>query len=109
VGSKVIIERAINPRVYSSVKCGYRVDELRALDRVFHMLDGQGLVPRSHYGELVDAIEACRGTGEGATKYFRFRMFANGNLHLWFTRADLLLRFNQIAGAGLLKPVGVAA
>jgi hypothetical protein len=107
IGSKVIIEGVINWRFYSSVKCGYCVDKLRALDRVFHMLDGKGLVPSTYYGELVDAIEASGkrvGDGAGETQFFRFKMFGNGNLHVWFKRADLLLRFNQLAGSGQLKP-----
>jgi len=104
VGAKVIIEGAVQPRFCSVVTGGYHADKIRALDRVFHMLDGKGLVPQTHWGELIDALNAARGTGEGESQYFRFRFFANGNLHLWFKRADLLLRFNQIAGAGQLKP-----
>lgn len=104
VGSKVIIEH-VGGRVYG-IHCSAKVDMLRAIDRVFHMLDGKGLVPATHYGELVDAIDAAAKakTNEGETQFFRFRLFRNGNLHVWFTRADLLLRFNQLAGGGQLKP-----
>lgn len=77
-------------------------NELRALDNVFHMLDGR---PLSAYrnGDLINAIqESACGTGE--TEYFRFKSFLNSNLHLEFRRMDLVQRLNEVGGNGLPMP-----
>jgi len=77
-------------------------DELRALDNVFHMLDGK---PTSAYrnGDLCLAIEqATDGTAE--TEYFKCRMFFNENLHLEFKRPDLVKQLNSIGGNALPPP-----
>ena len=64
------------------------------------MLDGAPKVEN----ELKAAICASpNGTGE--TRWFRFRCFRNGNLHLTFTRPDLVHEINRIGGAsGLRSP-----
>lgn len=67
-----------------------------ALDNVFHMLDGKGVV-KSHYGPLTDAI-AASPDGAGETDYFKFKACKNRNLHIEFKRADLVDRFNAVAG-----------
>lgn len=73
---------------------------LRALDNVFHLLDGKGVSPTPN-GELADAITG-KSSGEiGETTYFRFRAFRNGNLHLEFLRPDLVQQLNAIGGKGL--------
>lgn len=75
-------------------------DRLRALDNVFHLLDGKGLSP-TYAGELADEIPKT-GAGEfGETKFFRFRPFRNGNLHIEFKRPDLVKLLNMIGGKGL--------
>lgn len=74
---------------------------LNAIDNVFHLLDGKGVV-KSHYGPLYQAIEESKD-GTGQTDYFKFRACKNGNLHLEFLRLDLLARFNAIAGGARLK------
>lgn len=68
---------------------------LIATDNVFHMLDGRKR-KGSFYGPLIDAIIASDGAGE--TDLFRFKVFANGNLHLSFKRLDLLGDLHRIAG-----------
>ena len=77
-------------------------NQLRALDNVFHMLDGK---PLSTYrnGDLINAInESERGAGE--TEYFRYKSFLNNNLHLEFRRMDLVQRLNEVGGNGLPMP-----
>ena len=76
-----------------------------ALDQVFHLLDGKRQNHESYSGELCDAILAQTGSGKNdfATTYFKGRCFANGNLHLEFTRMDLVGRFNVIAGGARLQ------
>ena len=105
VGKKVILCHRVR-RCYSGRdRFGinyYYSDEIRALDNVFHMLDGKAL---SAYrdGDLSRAIEAAEG-GIGETEFFRFKCFLNGNLHLEFKRMDLVDRLNEIGGNALPEP-----
>jgi hypothetical protein len=74
-----------------------------ALENVFSSLDGAGQIAKNYRSQIYHAVEACEdATCE--TKYFRLKLYGNGNLHLQFLREDLLLEFNRIAGAGKLKP-----
>lgn len=75
--------------------------EVRAVDNVFHALDGKGF-SSSYYGDLYQAINGC--AGEGETEYFKFRCYMNGNLHLEFKRMDLVRKMNAIASKNVLKP-----
>jgi hypothetical protein len=76
---------------------------MTALDNIMHMLDGKGQLS-GYSGPLVDAIAAKRHGGERLveTDYFRAKWFSNGNLHLEFTREDLLAKFNEICGRNRL-------
>jgi len=104
VGKRVILCNRVE-KAWSGTK--FRVsyhceNELRALDNVFHMLDAK---PLSVYrdGDLINAIQDSRcGTGE--TEYFRFKSYINQNLHLEFTRMDLVQRLNEVGGNGLPMP-----
>ena len=79
----------------------YREQHIRAIDNVFHALDGNGTI-KTHRGPLIDAIEAAKD-GAGETDYFRFRCFRNRNLHLEFKRLDLVAKLNAIAGGMRLR------
>lgn len=76
----------------------YRRQNLVALDRVFHMLDGKG-IPDGYASPLVDAIDTS-ASGGGETTYFKFQGYRNNNLHLEFRRLDLVSKLNQICGGG---------
>lgn len=109
VGHKVIMAWTVR-RSYSSnggfeVQYGGSQDKLRALDQVFHLLDGKPQANGSWAGELCDAIRAQTVGGKNAfeTQYFRGRCFANNNLHLEFKREDLVGKFNLIAGGARLN------
>lgn len=69
--------------------------EYRALDRVFHLMDGKG-IPAGYNSPLIDAINTSPD-GRGETEYFSFRACQNRNLHLEFKRLDLVNQLNQIA------------
>ncbi len=73
-----------------------REQELTAIDGVFHLLDGKGVM-RENKGPLVMAINATEKTGRGETEYFRFRCYKNRNLHLEFKRLDLVKQLNGLA------------
>jgi len=77
-------------------------DNLNAVDRMFHLLDGKG-APDGYYSELADAVNS---RSKGETEYFSFIKYKNGNLHLTFKRMDLVQRLNAIAGGeGLTEGV----
>lgn len=71
-------------------------NEIRAIDNVFHLLAGVPL-SQSHHGDLYDAIYQSKD-GTGQTEFFKFKCFANRNLHLEFRRMDLVDRLNVLAG-----------
>jgi hypothetical protein len=87
----------------------YRAQRLTALQNVFGALDGRGSVAKTYRGELYDAIDATGPDGHFQTSYFRGRCFKNKNLHLEFTRLDLLARLNAIAGGKRLRSASEAA
>jgi hypothetical protein len=114
VGRKIIKGWCIRRRYNGGyeVNHGSYADQLRALDQVFHLLDGNSpMAGTSWLGELGDAIEGQTNSTQDTfqTAYFKGRCFANGNLHLEFIRADLLEKFNQIAGGYRLQPENKAA
>jgi hypothetical protein len=97
VGRRVIlpyrVEQCWNGKQY---RVSYSHEqELVAIDGVFHLLDGKGVM-REHKGPLVRAIEASPD-GRGETDYFRFKCFKNRNLHLEMRRLDLVKQLNGLA------------
>ena len=97
IGKKVILTGYLE-QVYGTtiMRCAYkRSDELRSIDRVFHVLDGKGMTD-GYLSPLMDAINTSNG--EGQTDYFRFKCYQNRNLHLEFRRMDLVKQLNQLAG-----------
>jgi hypothetical protein len=108
IGERVILEYMVE----TAWKGGYRVrygcpqQKLRALDNVFHMLDGKGAI-KTHGGPLMDAIQSTqKGEHTGGTEYFEFKCFRNHNLHLKFKRMDLVAKLNARAGGLNLKNGG---
>lgn len=92
-------------RLGTSWRVHWQVDQkLIALENVFSALDGKGQISKTHYSEISNVIRAPGYAGIGETPYFGFRTWKNGNMHLRFKRADLLARFNSIAGGKRLKP-----
>lgn len=116
VGRRVVVNMVFDPW-YSSwyVRDGAR-QRLIALENVFTALDGKGQVTKSSHWSQIETIareskteRRSDGPLVGETPYFRFRGFKNGNLHLEILRADLLSRFNAIAGGQRLRPGKEAA
>lgn len=108
-------QHVIGPRVILSsyveanwVGPGFSVDHdyrqhLTAIENVMQLLDGQGFANKTHSSELEAAIKASAG-GTGETRYFEFRCFKKGTLHLRFKRLDLVKRLNMVAGGMNLRP-----
>lgn len=103
IGPRVILEGWVESGFSSGFQINYyREAEFRALDNVFSVLDGRGMIAKSYRGPLADAIGAEK-SGVGKTDYFAFKCFKKRTLHLQFLRLDLLARLNQIAGGLNLK------
>lgn len=104
LGEKVIRGWMVERNNYGNVswRPSYHNDgHLRAIDAIFHLLDGKG-IPQEYDGQLITAIKMCDESGKGETPYFKFACFHNGNLHLKFKRKDLLAEFNRIAAEQVL-------
>ena len=101
IGKKVILGYMVENNFSrgNGMRVRYGCDNrLRALDRVFHLLDGKG-VPEGYMSPLIDAIN----TGLSETDYFEFQVYQNMNLHIKFKRMDLVDKLNQIAGGMTLR------
>jgi hypothetical protein len=104
IGKRVVLSGWVE-RQWSGGKfrCNYYYEnQFRALDNVFHMLDGKGLSVYRN-GDLANAILDAPG-GVGETEFFKFRCFKNHNFHLEFKRPDLVQKLNEIGGNGLPMP-----
>lgn len=89
-----------------------REGELQDIDRVMHVLDGKP-APEYQQGLCAALRGHCYSAGRdkgtiGVTPYWRYRIFKNGNIHLWPLRRDLLDRVNRIIAEhfGLVVPAG---
>ena len=107
VGPKVILDYVIELGWRGetfSVRYHYG-QHLRALDNVFHLLDGAGIA--QYPSDLVTAINDAgrRGRQECETRYFQCRWYKKGTLHIEFKRTDLVDELNRRGGGdGLPGP-----
>jgi hypothetical protein len=103
IGRRVILAHRVDQQ-YDGKKfrpTHYREQELTAIDGIFHLLDGKGVM-RENRGPLVNAILSSPD-GKGETDYFRFKCFKNGNLHIEMKRLDLVMELNlQAVGERVL-------
>jgi hypothetical protein len=96
VGRKVVLPWYVTRRYGSGYYVNHNHEqEVTAIDGVFHLLDGKGIM-REPRGPLYQAIGNSKD-GKGETAYFRFRCFKNCNLHLEFRRLDLVRELNLLA------------
>jgi len=105
LGRKVIRSYVMESCYRGGMRVMYgREQSVQAMDNVFHMLDGKGV---SRYpGNLLTAMKQAGEVdkvNECETEYFRCKWFKNGNLHIEFTRQDLVDELNRRAGDGSLK------
>lgn len=97
VGRRVILSNRVERGYNGGFRANYHYQqELTAIDGIFHMLDGQGIM-RENRGPLVKAIEECGNAGRGETSYFRFKCFKKGTLHLEFKNLELVKELNLLA------------
>jgi protein-L-isoaspartate O-methyltransferase len=100
IGTRLIIERAMNADSWGGWNSYERRDTLHDVERIFRELDGKGPISPNMATGIVHEVEATKRSG-GLPKvvqgdYFRVRVFQNGNLHLWFERKDLLAEVNKL-------------
>lgn len=102
VGRRVIHEWSVDAGWRGGrLSLRYGAEEFyQSLDTAFCLLDGK--LPPSYPGNALTAIREAlaRGDRAGECAYWKWRAFANGNMHLEFTRPDLLDRMNVIGGRG---------
>ncbi|MDE3238926.1 MAG: DUF4942 domain-containing protein [Paracoccaceae bacterium] len=96
IGSRIILTRVFDEWGYWH--CRSYSSTVADIERVFAILDGKAPNP----GALEAAIRHARGGAHGArqseveTEYFTARAFKNGNLHLWFSRPELVTKANLV-------------
>lgn len=94
--SRVIMNGLISETGYVNYySC--RRNQLIDVERVFAILDKETPDPNA----ILNAIDEARGERYGRfqaeieTRYFRIKTYKNGNVHMWFTRKDLLEKVNK--------------
>ncbi len=97
IGSRLILTRVFDDSgrlSYGSIR-----HTLIDIERVFAVLDGHA---EADFTSALYAIDLDRRgvwqrqQSEVETEYFKIRGFMNGNAHLWFQRADLVVKVNKL-------------
>jgi hypothetical protein len=74
---------------------------------MFHLSDGKAkdFIQNGYNTPLCTAIDvSIRDKNyQGKTAYFTFTIYQNGNLHLEFTRPDLVKKINHAANVGSME------
>lgn len=97
IGSRIIITRVFNEYGHENYHSN-AFDTIADVERVFAVLDGN----RPDARALKARVMEDRGRGydprQSVTEstYFRIKGFMNGNVHLWFTRDDLVEKANRV-------------
>jgi len=105
LGDKVIMTWGMDSEYNKSMprRVSYHHEKyFRALDNVFHLLDGKGVA--KYPTDLCTSISTAGKTGKCETPYFACKWFKNGNIHIQFLRMDLVERLNVMAGGDKLRP-----
>lgn len=98
-GSRIILPYAFDEYGSWSFRNSHE-DHLIDTERAFYILDGH-TPPPNWYG-IVDAVRRERLGGHGPrqstvhSRFFKIKIFKNGNCHLWFTREDLVKKANRV-------------
>lgn len=98
IGRRIILTYVANDSGYIDRYQNSKMNTLIDVERVFAVLDGQ--IPMGD--KLVAEIRNGRSNhwkphqSEHDLRYFKIRIFQNGNAHLWFTRDDLVEKVNKL-------------
>lgn len=109
VGSRLIIDAALDTSYGRTSWRHYeRRDTFEDVERLLYEIDGKpypsrgakvapdGTPPPRLMSETLSGLSICNLPQVIAGDYFRVRAFKNGNLHIWFERADLLQEVNKL-------------
>jgi len=99
--AELLQERLIVYAHLSSWRSNYE-QQFRAMDNVFHMLDGKGPCQTTSQSSLLSAIALAKQKRENkcATPYFSCKWYGKGTFHIKFLRMDLVKRLN-VEAAGM--------
>lgn len=94
IGPKIVLDGVLTPHGFNNHSTGR--DTLDDIDRILHLLDDR---PAPDFrGNIASQILGARrgaSAGEVETEYMRVKFFKNGNVHVYFSRMDLIKRANQ--------------
>ncbi len=103
-GKKIIVSGFCELSYFGGFQANsYRTgDKIRDLERVFHLMDGKpapdhrtDVVTKMFDTELqAKGVPSARQSGEFEDTYFKFKLFQNGNAHIWLKREDLVEKLN---------------
>ena len=106
VGRKVIIGYMLNQSwAGADFHINYsRANHIKMLGNVFSLLDGQGVpqYPHDLPTQMNTALKGVRSGESFTVPYMTGKPYGNGNLHLAFTRMDLVDKLNQLGSDGSL-------
>jgi len=95
IEKKIIMKDALSTRWSGWNHYRGADNQLRDLDRIFHLLDGQP--PKDHLMDAATVVGRVQSKpDEVETDYMTFKLCANGNLHIGFKRQDLVASINRI-------------
>lgn len=90
---KIIMNSVLGDYGWSHWRSGN--DQVRDLDRIFHLLDGKPA--KDHLTDAAAEVAKVRQKPAVVeTEYFDFKLFKNGNLHIGLKRPDLVNSVNRI-------------
>lgn len=98
IGNRLIFSNAlaVDYTGWSHYGDGNKRDALGDVERIFRELDGKGPLPRGQQVSERIAISPGARPHRFEEDYFKIDVFKNGNIHLWFTRKDLLAKVNEL-------------
>jgi len=108
IGSRIVLNHAIEAGGYWNHH-RRQDDTLRDVERVFCRLAGKEL-PERESGIVAGVQTAARRSRPAVVEheFFRIRIFANGNLHIWFKRDDLVRECNKLLAEYYGDVIGAA-
>jgi len=94
VGASLVMKGALGD--YGFNHYGEREQQVRDLDRIFHLLDGR--TPKDPLCDAAAWVSQASRTKPAVveTDYLRFKLYKNQNLHVWFKDRTLLDKVNRI-------------
>ena len=100
IGSRIILTHVFNEFGGWNYRNAAE-DSLIDIERIFYILEGEK-PPMQSYAGAIGSIREIRNGVNGArqdeveTRFFRVRIFKNGNAHLWFKDKELMVKVNKI-------------